>query len=74
VTLDGEETQATTHQATHIDAGLPPYHWYKNLVLAGAREHSLPHDFVRSIARVCSIEDSNAVRRRKNEAMLNQKD
>lgn len=74
VALNGEKIQATTYQATHIDASLLPYHWNKEFVLAGAREHGLPPDYLGSIERACSIEDPNPIRRRKNEAILAQVD
>ena len=43
--------------ATDIDASLAPYHWYKRHVLAGAREHDLPIEHIRTIERVASCDD-----------------
>ena len=59
--LDGGEPVAvTTYYATHIDASLKPYHWYKEHVLRGAREHALPAGHIRAIEAVESIADPNA--------------
>jgi len=74
VTIDGVDVQASTYFATQIDPGTLPYHWYKALVLAGAREHGLPREYVSSIERVRSIEDTDDVRRRKHQAILTQQD
>jgi gamma-glutamylcyclotransferase (GGCT)/AIG2-like uncharacterized protein YtfP len=41
----------------HIDQSLHPYSWYKQLVLAGAKEHSLPQEYVKEIQEVKSIKD-----------------
>ncbi|UCB54032.1 MAG: gamma-glutamylcyclotransferase [Thiotrichales bacterium] len=57
---DGNVITATTYYATHIDASLQPYHWYKQHVLRGAREHSLPRDHIAAIEAISSIDDPNA--------------
>lgn len=54
---DGEALVATTYYATHIDASLMPYHWYKEHVLRGAREHALPPEHIAAINAVTSIAD-----------------
>lgn len=59
-------------QATHIDASLVPYHWYKDLVLAGASYHGFPADYVASIAATKSKPDFNVERKQKNENLLKQ--
>lgn len=38
--------------ATHIDSSLEPYDWYIALVLARAREHSLPAEYVSVLENV----------------------
>ena len=53
----GEVITATTYFATHIDASLKPFHWYKEHVLRGAYEHALPGDYVANIEAVHSIPD-----------------
>jgi gamma-glutamylcyclotransferase (GGCT)/AIG2-like uncharacterized protein YtfP len=37
-------------QPSHIDADLLPYTWYLDIVVAGAREHGLPTEYVAGIA------------------------
>ncbi len=57
---DGCVVVATTYYATHIDASLQPYHWYKEHVLRGAREHALPSGHIAVIEAVESIDDPDA--------------
>lgn len=64
-TETGEPLVALTYQATHIDADLTPYHWYKEHVLRGAREHNLPAEYIRSIQAVVSTPDPNTENHRK---------
>jgi len=54
---DGRSLDTTTYYATHIDASLKPYHWYKEHVLRGAREHTLPDEHIEAIDAVPSIPD-----------------
>jgi hypothetical protein len=49
--------KALTYYATDIDVSLSPYHWYKEHVLAGAREHRLPDDYIQMIESVVAIHD-----------------
>ncbi len=41
----------------HIDHSLNPYTWYKNLVIAGAKEHNLPQEYINEIQEVKAIKD-----------------
>jgi len=54
----------------YVDASLQPYHWYKDLVLLGARYHAFPAAYVAAIEAVTSLEDTDAHRCRQNEAIL----
>ena len=56
--------------ATHIDASLSPYHWYKRLVLAGARYHRFPLAYIAILEAVRSIPDPDVTRRREHEQLL----
>jgi len=49
---------------------LPPYTWYQALVLAGARHHSLPADYLAAIAAVPAIADSDSARAAQHAALL----
>ncbi|NGP89720.1 gamma-glutamylcyclotransferase family protein [Fodinibius halophilus] len=48
---------------SHTDNSLSLYHWYKTLVLEGAREHSLPEDYIGKIQKVSSVIDQDEERR-----------
>jgi len=54
---DGQSVEATAYYATHIDASLKPYHWYKQHVLIGALEHGLPREHVELIEATQSAPD-----------------
>ena len=53
----GENLTAFTYYATEINASLRPYSWYKEHVLAGAREHNLPQEYIAGINKVVSVDD-----------------
>jgi gamma-glutamylcyclotransferase len=74
VPLNGLDYSAYLYMAssTHIDVSLVPYHWYKKLVLVGAKFHGLPPEYVATIESVASIEDPDIHRRQKNEQLLGQ--
>lgn len=61
---------AVTYIATRRDASLKPYHWYKKLVVAGAREHKLPQEYVDYIGRVESIDDPNIERANRHQWLI----
>ena len=54
---NGEEITATTYYATNINKSLKPYRWYKEHVLAGARENDLASEYLGRIELVATIED-----------------
>ncbi|WP_081064392.1 gamma-glutamylcyclotransferase family protein [Burkholderia stagnalis] len=53
---------ALTYIATGKRQGLYPYHWYKNHVLAGARQAHLPASYIAAIEQVHSIDDPDSER------------
>lgn len=59
-------------QSTYIDPSLVPYHWYKNLVLAGARYHGFPAEYIADIEATPSKADTDAKRTQDNENLLRQ--
>ena len=59
-TPGGDTVIAHTYYATHIDASLQPYHWYKEHVLRGAREHALPGEHIAMIEAIESVADPSA--------------
>jgi hypothetical protein len=55
----------------YIDDRLKPYGWYKDVVLAGSREHGLPSEYIAEyIQLVEAIEDPNKARDKKQRATL----
>lgn len=59
-------------QSTHIDPNLTPYHWYKNLVLAGASYHNFPAEYIAAIEAIPSKADPDLARTQNNEQLLAQ--
>ena len=57
VGLSGEIFQSVTYYATDIDPSLKPYHWYKEHVVRGAREHNLPIEYIRALQMIVSVAD-----------------
>ncbi len=56
--------------ATARDLRLRPYHWYKDLVIAGAREHGLPKEYIQQLETTPSNRDPDDARAAKNENLL----
>ena len=48
---------AVTYCANDKDATLRPYHWYKALVIAGAREHGLPASYRSGLELVVTVSE-----------------
>ena len=69
IKVDGEKIQAFTYFADGIDEMQAPFHWYKEHVLRGAREHNFPADYVQSISAILSIDDHNSNREQKELAI-----
>lgn len=59
-----------TYVATDIDAGGLPYAWYRDLVVAGAREHGLPAATLEALAAQAVQADADAARQARNLALL----
>jgi len=53
-----------------IDDSLMPYTWYKDIVLSGAREHSLPEDYIHKIESVEAQQDPDKQREAENRKFL----
>ena len=69
--VDGDTIEAFTYYATNIDPSLKPFHWYKEHVIRGAKEHSLPDDYVRMIQQVESFDDPDKERHIKEMSIYN---
>ena len=57
-------------QPTHITHDLKPFHWYKALVVAGARHHRLPDRYIARLEAVSSVPDPEHGRAAEHEALL----
>jgi len=57
-------------EQSHIDKSLKPFHWYKQLVVLGARYHRFPGKYISMLESFDSIEDTDTERRRKIEALI----
>lgn len=49
-------------EESHVDDTLRPYDWYKALVLAGAKFHGFPEDYLARIESMQAIRDPDAQR------------
>ena len=56
---EGAEEEAFTYVATPeaIRDDLPPFRWYKDMVIQGATQNHLPESYVRQIEAVEAVED-----------------
>lgn len=70
--LDGRNCRAFAYAASrsHVDPQLRPYAWYRELVLAGARFHCLPEDYVAAIAAIDCAADPDSQRHAQHQALL----
>ncbi|MDE2880393.1 MAG: gamma-glutamylcyclotransferase [Acidobacteriota bacterium] len=61
---NGGTTQAMTYTAggQYIDASCLPFDWYRDLVVAGAREHGLASAYIRELKRTPAVPDPDAAR------------
>ncbi len=57
-------------QQSHIVNNLKPYHWYKKLVVLGARYLQFPDAYIYSIKSVASVEDPDRNRKKENEILI----
>lgn len=58
-------------QQVFVDDSLQPFGWYKDLVLAGAREHELPGRYVRSLEAIPAVSDPDPERAAEMRRLLN---
>ena len=67
---NGNSVEAITYIAAKIDETLRPYSWYVNHVLVGAKETSLPTDYIQEKIRDIGVdEDTDKERDSKERAM-----
>ncbi len=68
----GQEYECFTYlaQQSYIVGHLKPYHWYKQLVVLGARYLQFPDSYICSIDEVDSVEDQDENRRIENQTLI----
>ncbi|MEL7085633.1 MAG: gamma-glutamylcyclotransferase family protein [Cyanobacteria bacterium P01_A01_bin.3] len=57
-------------QAQYVNPDLKPFHWYKQLVIAGAKLHQFPVPYIASIAAIDTIPDPKIERAAQNLGVL----
>ena len=72
--VNGETYRSFTYiaRSTHIAPDLAPYHWYKELVLAGARYHGFPGQYIARIEATPSTGDPDPARAERYDDLLRQ--
>lgn len=70
----GAELEAWTYVALRTDAALQPYDWYRDIVVAGARHHGLPDDYVAALAGTPARPDPDDARARLHRALIGPSD
>ena len=70
ITIKGEKYRPVMYFANDIDPKKKPYHWYKEQVVQGAREHGLPEDYIKKIKDVESIPDQDQEREKEQSKHL----
>ena len=68
-TTEGESVAALTYRALVHDPDRRPYDWYKGFVVAGAREHGLPAEYLARLEEVVAGEDPDRDRAAANFAL-----
>jgi gamma-glutamylcyclotransferase len=64
---------AFSYLATNLDSRLQPFHWYKQHVLTGAREHNLPQAYIQRIEALESVDDPDPARQARELAIYTQR-
>jgi hypothetical protein len=72
IELHGKEHSCITYfaQQSCIENNLKPYHWYKDLVVLGAKHLQFPNAYVRSIELIESVEDPDEIRREHHNLLI----
>lgn len=67
---DGTSVTAIVYIATKTQQKLAPYTWYHDYVVAGAREHNLPADYIAQLKAVVATADPNKNRETRERQIL----
>lgn len=66
-----KEVQVYCALSARIEQELQPYHWYKALVVHGAREHGLPNHYVEMLSTIPHWEDPDIERTENHFKIIN---
>jgi len=72
----GGTTEAMTYIAgdRYLNAACLPFDWYRDLVVAGAREHRLPSAYIRGLKQTRAVPDPDAARAAQAQRLLESPD
>lgn len=73
VLIGASHARIHTYYATSIDPSIRPYDWYRELVIAGAREHNFPAPYIEALEAVAVISDPDSARAAKARAVIREK-
>jgi gamma-glutamylcyclotransferase len=68
---EGGQVLAQTYVATNTEPSAVPFTWYKALVVAGAKQHGLPGEYISALEAAAAKVDTNAGRAARNFALAN---
>ncbi len=68
----GNPLSVFLYYAIQIDTSRQPYHWYKEHVLRGAKEHQFDIDYIKQIEAIRSIDDPDSERQKRELAIYEQ--
>ncbi len=72
VEFHGQEYSCLTYlaQPSYIQNSLKPFHWYKELIVLGARHLRFPDAYVRSIESIESVDDPDEERQIQHQSLI----
>lgn len=70
VISEGSPVRAKAYQATTTQQDLKPYSWYRELVVAGAKEHGLPAAYIAQLEMAPAKADQDRERHKKNMSLI----
>jgi gamma-glutamylcyclotransferase len=72
VVYDGAQIAVKAYKATDVDGALTPYSWYRALVIAGAKEHGLPADYIARLEAIPASDDLDRARHDRNMRLISE--
>lgn len=69
VVMAGRKVRVSAYRALLVQHGILPFSWYRALVVAGARQHRLPADYVAGLEAAPAVDDDDGGRHSMNMAI-----